>query len=100
LYPVIFANGRTFLHLLDAGELFFYGDGHDGPAGIQQSAKYNYVVNSYLKNVPSGQRFGITVWGVDDPESWIILSQGQQDAPLLFDRNFARKPAYAGFLQG
>jgi endo-1,4-beta-xylanase len=65
-----------------------------------QSAKYNYVVNSYLKNVPSGQRFGITVWGVDDPESWIILSQGQQDAPLLFDRNFARKPAYAGFLQG
>jgi endo-1,4-beta-xylanase len=58
------------------------------------------VVNSYLKNVPSGQRFGITVWGVDDPESWIILSQGQQDAPLLFDRNFARKPAYAGFLQG
>jgi endo-1,4-beta-xylanase len=66
----------------------------------QQSAKYNYVVNSYLKNVPSGQRFGITVWGVDDPESWIILSQGQQDAPLLFDRNFARKPAYAGFLQG
>ncbi len=66
----------------------------------QQSAKYNYVVNSYLKNVPSGQRFGITVWGVDDPESWIIVSQGQQDAPLLFDRNFAKKPAYAGFLQG
>jgi endo-1,4-beta-xylanase len=46
------------------------------------------------------KRFGITVWGVDDPESWIILSQGQQDAPLLFDRNFGRKPAYAGFLQG
>ena len=65
-----------------------------------QAEKYRYVVNSYLKNVPSAQRYGITVWGVDDPESWIILSQKKQDAPLLFDKNFAKKPAYSGFLQG
>lgn len=65
-----------------------------------QADKYKYVVNSYLKNVPSAQRYGITVWGVDDPESWIILSQKKQDAPLLFDKNFAKKPAYSGFLQG
>ena len=65
-----------------------------------QADKYRYVVNSYLKNVPSAQRYGVTVWGVDDPESWIILSQNKQDAPLLFDKNFAKKPAYSGFLQG
>lgn len=65
-----------------------------------QSAMYKYVVSSYLKYIPSAQRFGITVWGVDDPESWIITSQGHPDAPLLFDKNFAKKPAYSGFLQG
>ena len=65
-----------------------------------QANMYKYVVSSYLKNVPSAQRYGITVWGVDDPESWILLSQNKQDAPLLFDKNFAKKPAYSGFLQG
>ncbi|MES1159767.1 MAG: endo-1,4-beta-xylanase, partial [Bacteroidota bacterium] len=64
-----------------------------------QANMYQYVVNSYLKNVPAAQRYGITVWGVDDPDSWILLSQGKQDAPLLFDKNFARKPAYSGVLQ-
>ncbi|MBY0348568.1 MAG: hypothetical protein GTN67_07845 [Hydrotalea flava] len=63
-----------------------------------QADMYNYVVNSYLKYIPKAQRYGITVWGVDDPESWIITSQKKVDNPLLFDANFARKPAYSGFL--
>ena len=65
-----------------------------------QANMYQYVVSSYIKNVPAAQRYGITVWGVDDPDSWILLSQGKQDAPLLFDKNFSRKPAYSGVLQG
>jgi endo-1,4-beta-xylanase len=65
-----------------------------------QADKYRYVVSSYIKNVPAAQRYGITVWGVDDPESWIITSQKLQDAPLLFDKNFAKKPAYSGYIQG
>jgi endo-1,4-beta-xylanase len=65
-----------------------------------QAALYQYVVSSYIKNVPAGQRYGITVWGVDDPESWIVVTQKKSDYPLLFDGNFAKKPAYAGFLQG
>jgi endo-1,4-beta-xylanase len=65
-----------------------------------QAVKYRYVVSSYIRNVPAAQRYGITVWGVDDPESWIITSQKQQDAPLLFDKNFSKKPAYSGYLQG
>ncbi len=64
-----------------------------------QASMYKYVVSSYMKNVPAAQRYGITVWGVDDPDSWIITSQGDQDAPLLFDKNFVKKPAYAGVLE-
>lgn len=65
-----------------------------------QANMYEYVVNSYLKNVPAAQRYGITVWGVDDPQSWIITSEGFQDAPLLFNGTFGKKPAYAGVIQG
>jgi endo-1,4-beta-xylanase len=65
----------------------------------QQSTMYNYVISSYKKNVPAAQQYGITIWGIDDPDSWIIISQKDVDAPLLFDAGFAKKPAYTGALQ-
>ena len=63
-----------------------------------QAATYKYIVSSYLKYVPKEQRYGITIWGVDDPDSWKY--NNGNDFPLLFDKNFAKKPAYAGVLQG
>lgn len=62
-----------------------------------QEKTYHDVVASYLANVPAAQRYGITVWGVDDPHSW--LYNNGQDYPLLFDSSFAKKPAYSGILQ-
>ena len=38
---------------------------------------------------------GVTFWGVSDACSWIDARFGQ-DAPLLFDRHYAPKPAYFG----
>ncbi|MGJ1448693.1 endo-1,4-beta-xylanase [Sphingobacterium spiritivorum] len=60
-----------------------------------QSDMYKYVVQSYKANVPAAQRAGITTWGVYDGSTWI-----QNDAPLLFDKNFNKKPAYVGFKRG
>ncbi|MBN8837975.1 MAG: endo-1,4-beta-xylanase [Sphingobacteriia bacterium] len=69
------------------------------PATIlaSQADMYKYIVNSYMKNVPAAQRYGITVWGVNDNTSW-LYNKGQ-DYPLLFDSTFKRKPAYSGVLQ-
>jgi endo-1,4-beta-xylanase len=65
-----------------------------------QASMYNYVVKSYLKYVPEAQRGGITVWGVADSDSWIVKSLAKNDAPLLFNASYGKKPAFAGFVQG
>ncbi len=38
---------------------------------------------------------GVTFWGVSDAHSWVHGEFGR-DAPLLFDRDYAPKPAYFG----
>lgn len=65
-----------------------------------QAEMYKYVVQSFLKYVPTTQRYGITVWGINDNDSWIVITQKQADNPLLFDNNFQKKPAYYSFLLG
>jgi endo-1,4-beta-xylanase len=63
-----------------------------------QAAIYKYVVSSYLKNIPKAQQAGITIWGVNDKNSWLYNSG--TEFPLLYDNDYNKKPAYAGFLQG
>lgn len=41
----------------------------------------------------------ITFWGFTDKYSW-INDNGDPDDPLIFDRNYAKKPAYDGVLSG
>ena len=62
-----------------------------------QSTTYHDVVSSYLQYVPAAQRQDITVWGVNDANSRLYNSG--TDFPLLFDNDYAPKPAYGGFLQ-
>ncbi|WP_184545391.1 endo-1,4-beta-xylanase [Mucilaginibacter sp. FT3.2] len=64
-----------------------------------QADMYKYVIQSYLKNVPATQRYGVTVWGVADTDSWLNVS-ASPDIPLLFDKNYSKKYAFAGFIQG
>jgi endo-1,4-beta-xylanase len=63
-----------------------------------QAAMFQYVIGSYIKYIPKAQQAGITVWGVTDKSSW--LYNNGTEFPLLYDNNYAKKPAYAGFLQG
>lgn len=64
-----------------------------------QADMYKYVIQSYLKNVPAAQRYGVTVWGVADSDSWLNTTVSP-DIPLLFDKNYKKKYAFAGFIQG
>jgi endo-1,4-beta-xylanase len=71
----------------------------DAAALTNQANMYKYVVQSYIKNVPAAQRYGITIWGVTDTDSW-LNSANAPDYPLLFDKTYTKKPAYTGFIQG
>ncbi len=61
-----------------------------------QADMYQYIVHSYLTNIPAAQRYGITIWGVDDATSW-LYNKGT-DFPDLFNADYSRKPAYAAVL--
>jgi endo-1,4-beta-xylanase len=63
-----------------------------------QAAMFKYVVSTYLKYIPAAQRGGITVWGVNDGNSW--LSNNGAEFPLLYDNSYNKKPSYGAFLQG
>ncbi|MGB4413546.1 MAG: endo-1,4-beta-xylanase [Paludibacter sp.] len=65
----------------------------------QQAAMYQYVVDMYMQYIPESQRYGITVWCVsdnaDEHENWL-----PENAPCLWDKDYARKHAYKGFADG
>jgi endo-1,4-beta-xylanase len=64
-----------------------------------QADMYKYIIQSYLANVPAAQRYGVTVWGVSDTDSWLNVA-ASPDVPLLFDQSYKKKVAFAGFIQG
>ena len=58
---------------------------------VAQAALYKFIFEKYLEIVPEAQRGGITIWGINDKDSWV----GENNAPLLYKGvNYARKPAY------
>ena len=64
-----------------------------------QKQRYKSIVAAYLDVVPAAQRGGITVWGISDPDSWIISLYGNIDWPLMFDADLNQKPALQGFAE-
>jgi GH35 family endo-1,4-beta-xylanase len=65
----------------------------------RQAELYRFVADAFNKYVPENQRYGITVWGVSDKENehqyWL-----KNDAPCLWDADYARKHAYKSFADG
>lgn len=64
-----------------------------------QSAMYQFVIDSYRNNVPKAQQYGITIWGVSDNkiehENWL-----PDEAPNVWDASYKRKHAYKGVADG
>jgi endo-1,4-beta-xylanase len=61
-----------------------------------QGNRVHETVKGFL-NIPENARYGITMWGVSDADSW-LNDRNSRDRPLLFDSKFEPKPAYCGFL--
>jgi|GEM_PF-5799258 len=58
-----------------------------------QGYYYQDLFNAFRQfDAATGQLFSVTLWGLDDAQSWL----GQAKAPLLFDGNLQDKPAYCG----
>ena len=69
-----------------------------------QAQVFKYVLDSYIKNVPAAQRAGVIFGGVDDNTSNVVLDPTTSPvtksiAPLLFNANFAKKPAFSAVSQ-
>ena len=61
-----------------------------------QADLYKFIFEKYLEIVPAAQRGGITIWGINDKDSWVREEKdGKQNMPLLYQGvNYARKPAW------
>ena len=56
-----------------------------------QAALYKFIFQKYLEIVPAAQRGGITIWGINDKDSWVK----EENMPLLYQGvNYVRKPAW------
>ena len=64
-----------------------------------QADKYQAIVEMY-ESLPQEQKFGISTWGVSDRYTWLTGWWHPKEYPLLYDRDFIKKPAYQGFLDG
>jgi endo-1,4-beta-xylanase len=63
----------------------------------KQANEYAFIVQQYKQLIPPGQQYGITTWDVGDADSWLVTELKRRDWPLLFDSNYAKKPAYFSF---
>lgn len=65
----------------------------------QQSAMYQFVIDSYRLNIPKAQQYGITIWGISDNkiehENWL-----PNESPNVWDAAYKRKHAYKGVADG
>jgi endo-1,4-beta-xylanase len=63
-----------------------------------QAELFNYVFQSYAM-IPVNQQYGITFWNISDKDSWLRgYFKRPKEYPLLFDDNYAKKPAYTSLI--
>lgn len=73
-----------------------------------QRQGYNSVARAYRDGVAPENQYGITLWNVSDPNSFLNIVKfwfdirflGGTEYPLLWDADYNPKPAYYGFRNG
>lgn len=63
-----------------------------------QEEQFQRAAYHYVRLVPEDQKYGLTLWGFRDQDSW--LYKGGSDWPLLYDQDFNTKIAHRGLVQG
>lgn len=71
---------------------------YDEKVAKAQSELFNYIFKSFAE-VPATQQYGITFWNISDKDSWLRgYFKRPKEYPLLFDDNYAKKPAYTALI--
>jgi endo-1,4-beta-xylanase len=67
---------------------------YDEKASAAQLELFKLLFKSFL-SIPMKQQYGITFWNISDKDSWLRgYFKRPKEFPLLFDENYAKKPAY------
>ena len=68
----------------------------------QQATLYRDLFNMLEQKYNQGKLGFVNIWGVADRESWLnnYPVSDRTDYPLLFDRNYAPKPAFHELIRG
>jgi endo-1,4-beta-xylanase len=67
---------------------------------MQKQAEMYTAVVAAFESLPQSQKYAITTWGISDKYTWLTGWWHPLEYPLLFDKTYAKKKAYEGFLSG
>lgn len=108
-YPYISDINEAATHIQQEGYLVHYSEldvslktGHNFFTSKKkllsaQKERYKNIVEGFMKLKPE-KRFGITLWGVSDNDSW-LMERSLRSRPMLYDVNYRLKPAFCGFTE-
>ena len=91
-----FAKLGLEIHITEMDVPIQKGTGSYEEKLVEQAKAYKEILEIAL----SVNAFkALVVWGVTDKINWIDYISGNEDAPLLFDREYKKKPAYYSLIE-
>lgn len=91
-----FAKLGLEIHITEMDVPIQKGTGTYEEKMVEQAKVYKDILEVAL-SIDAFKAF--IVWGVTDKINWIDYISGQEDAPLLFDREYKKKPAYFSLIE-
>ena len=96
----VFRNDyKVHVSEMDISVNFFSQDINPDKSLFEKQADYLGKIILHYKQLPKKYRYGITFWGLGDKDSWIPSYFGREDYPLLYDNDYAPKPAYCKLIE-